>query len=60
MHILLIGEVITLVMVMATVALTDVPQLISFQGKLYDGASHEVCLSKTRNDCRQSPGTFRQ
>lgn len=60
MHILLICEVITLVLVITTVSLTDVSQLISFQGKLYDDASNEVCSSKTRHDCRQSLRTFRQ
>ncbi|MFQ6091788.1 MAG: hypothetical protein ACE5OR_03755 [bacterium] len=41
-QILVVGPVIAVVLTMASVALTDVPQLISFQGKLYDPAGNPL------------------
>lgn len=41
-HILVIGAVIALIVVMASTSLADVPQLINFQGKLYDSQANPL------------------
>ena len=41
-QILVVGAIIALILVMAIVALAHVPQLISFQGKLYDDTGNPI------------------
>ncbi|MFQ6093946.1 MAG: hypothetical protein ACE5OR_14950 [bacterium] len=41
-RLLVIAGIIASILVMASVALADVPQLISFQGKLYDNAGNPL------------------
>ena len=41
-QILVIGVIIAFIVTMANVCLTDVPHLISFQGKLYDNAGNPL------------------